>query len=348
MTDESDDDEVEVERIDPLTDPEDYGLDRIIRAAGAFGVDVPPEIADRQRQIDEGIQEQTFLHRLREWFDDNLEVLNSWVIKQVVPVLVLSAPQVPGVKLTATLSSASTLSKQVKISIAGAWLGADGTFTVGRSRKIEATSGQIRRYGLLVPFVVDLIAVRGNADRGQWHRVSVGASEPMPVVDVLATLPENWSGSPLKLEASNDPGGSGAEFGESFELKTGRSAGLELPSDEARTTKSHWRSERERTTKVELDRGLARRLLLRRRVASRTRWREGHRDQSAWPPGARDTLIAMNRRRGAAAAGSHWVSAEDACQPSMSNQTSSYFDLKKSWLMVLALWSLIWDDGSEP
>ncbi len=220
---------VSVETVDPFAEPEEYGLGQIKAAVQTAGLDVPPDLLDDLvRQLDEGVEEQA---GFRDWFrsvGDEIEVLRSWTVERVVPILVVAAPAVAGVELEVSCSSTASESGSILLKLPGVELGANSKLTVSSGVTIEASAGEIRQFGARVPFIIDRVAVAGNPDRGNWLRASVGAGKHVPVVEKLKGLPEGLGELGLELDASRDDPSGGASFSRSHTLATGASASISL------------------------------------------------------------------------------------------------------------------------
>lgn len=245
---------VTVETIEPFDDPHEYGLDRLQVQVERRGFDMPSAVFDDLREHrDAGVEEQAgLLDYLRERRSD-VEVLNSWTVERVIPALVLAAPPLDGIELEVTCSSTASTKGSIVLKVPGVELGADAKITISRGVTIEAGPGEIRQFGVRVPFIIDRVAVKGNPDRGVWERASVASGEHVPVVELLSRLPETVAEAAIKLDASGDRPGGGATYNDSYTLAKGLSAAITIGWDGDDNTTNSLKFGVERTTEQKIE-----------------------------------------------------------------------------------------------
>lgn len=220
---------ISIETTDPFDDPVLYGVARIRQMASDHGLRLPGYFKTFEAQAESGVEEQgNFRNLLRSFREQELEVLDSWVEERVIPVLVVSAPDIAGIALEVKASNKASRTGSFTLKLPGVELGADANVTIGGGFTLKAAAGETRQFGIRVPFLIDHVAVRGAPDTGNWHRATVASGERVSVVELISALPASWQQETFKLDASRDKPSGGLKLEQSYTLTKGASAALTI------------------------------------------------------------------------------------------------------------------------
>jgi hypothetical protein len=227
-----DDEPISIEIIDPFEDPFEYGLDRIRQDADRRGVTLPEQFERLEDLATAGVREQAGLGPvLRNLFstdDWGPPVANS-IVPGVLPVLVVSVPDLKDVEASVSCCSKTSTKTSFGIKVFGFNLGADAKLTVADAVKITAQAGVNRMFGLRIRFHVDEYRPRGNPESGQEFRISPVNEEPIRVFLSDVDIPEGTATQRFLVDSTGDHRDGGGIITHTRSLEKGRSAGITLP-----------------------------------------------------------------------------------------------------------------------